>query len=155
MEYGSIEREIHIDATPEVVFDVISSPAHIREWWGGVSAEVEPTGGSTGELVWGDRAGGKAQIVPITVVEALPPRLFSFRWIHASGEVAAAGNSLLVTFELVASGAGTVLHLTETGFREMGWDVAVLEEAYREHRIGWDTYIPRIGEYTTVLAARL
>jgi uncharacterized protein YndB with AHSA1/START domain len=153
MEYGSIEREIHIDAAPDVVFDVISSPEHIREWWGGVAAEVEPTAGATGELVWGNRAAGDAQVVPITVVDVVPPRLFSFRWVHSRGEVAAAGNSLLVTFELVPSGAGTVLRLTETGFREMGWEVAVLEEAYREHSVGWDTFVPRIGEYVIALAS--
>jgi uncharacterized protein YndB with AHSA1/START domain len=154
MEYGSIEREIHVDAAPDVVFDVISSPAHIREWWGGVKADVEPTAGATGELVWGDRATGEAQVVPITVVDAVPPRLFSFRWIHASGEAATATNSLLVTFELVPSGSGTVLRLTETGFREMGWEVAVLEEAYQEHSVGWDTFVPRIGEYVIQLASR-
>ena len=33
MEFGSIEREIHIDASPEVVFEVISQPEHVREWW--------------------------------------------------------------------------------------------------------------------------
>ncbi|HET9422181.1 MAG TPA: SRPBCC family protein, partial [Nocardioides sp.] len=33
MEYGSIEREISIDATPEVVYEVISAPEHMREWW--------------------------------------------------------------------------------------------------------------------------
>jgi uncharacterized protein YndB with AHSA1/START domain len=32
MEYGSIERELRIDATPEVVYEVISSPEHLREW---------------------------------------------------------------------------------------------------------------------------
>ena len=153
MEYGSIEREIHVDAAPDVVFDVISSPAHIREWWGGVKADVEPTAGATGELVWGDRATGEAQVVPITVVDAVPPRLFSFRWVHSSGEAATASNSLLVTFELVPSGSGTVLRLTETGFREMGWEVAVLEEAYQEHSAGWDTYVPRIGEYVIQLAS--
>ena len=26
MEYGTIEREIHIDASPEIVFEVISTP---------------------------------------------------------------------------------------------------------------------------------
>jgi uncharacterized protein YndB with AHSA1/START domain len=31
MEYGSIEREIHVDASPEVVFEVVSSPEHISE----------------------------------------------------------------------------------------------------------------------------
>ncbi|WP_439680644.1 SRPBCC family protein [Embleya sp. MST-111070] len=33
MAFGTIEREIHIDASPEVVFDVVSSPEHLREWW--------------------------------------------------------------------------------------------------------------------------
>jgi uncharacterized protein YndB with AHSA1/START domain len=31
MEYGTIEREIYIDATPEVVFDVVSNPVHVRQ----------------------------------------------------------------------------------------------------------------------------
>jgi uncharacterized protein YndB with AHSA1/START domain len=153
MEYGSIEREIHIEAEPEVVFDVITSPAHIREWWGCAQADIEPTVGATGELVWGDRATPEAHIVPVTVVDAVPPRLFSFRWAQPLGEVATTTNSLLVTFELVPSGAGTVLRLTETGFREMGWEAAVLEEAYREHSAGWDTFVPGIGEYVIQLAS--
>src|SRR3982074_140991 len=118
MEHGSIEREFRIDASPEVVFEVISSPVHIRQWWG-AATDLEQAPGATGELVWGDPATGAAQAVPITVVDAEPPRLFSFRWIHPDGEVATAANSLLVTFELSPSGAGTVVRLTETGFREM------------------------------------
>ncbi|NYH84162.1 hypothetical protein SAMN05421678_11762 [Actinopolymorpha cephalotaxi] len=31
MEFGSIEREIHIDATPEVVYAVITRPEHIAQ----------------------------------------------------------------------------------------------------------------------------
>lgn len=152
MEYGSIEREIHIDASPEVVFEVISSPAHIREWWT-AETDLEPVPGATGELVWGDEATPRANVVPITVVDAEPPRLFSFRWVHPEGAVATAGNSLLVTFELAPSGAGTVVRLTETGFREMGWEAAVLEEHYKEHCVGWDTYVPRIGEYVRQLVS--
>ncbi len=130
MEYGSIEREIHIDASPDVVFDVISSPEHIREWWGGVEADVEPTAGATGELVWGDRATGEAMVVPITVVDAVAsPALLVPLGPSQRARSRTPTNSLLVTFELVPSGAGTVLRLTETGFREMGWEVAVLEEA--------------------------
>ena len=33
MEHGTIERELHIDASPEVVFDVVSNPEHVRQWW--------------------------------------------------------------------------------------------------------------------------
>lgn len=150
MEYGSIERELHIEASPDVVYEVISTPAHIREWWY-ADTDIEPAAGATGELVWGDEASPRANVVPIAVVDAQPPRLFSFRWTQPAGEAAISGNSLLVTFELEASGTGTRLRLTETGFREMGWEVAVLEEAYREHSTGWDRFVPRIGE----LAERL
>ena len=30
MEYGSIEREIQVEAAPEVVYQVISTPEHLR-----------------------------------------------------------------------------------------------------------------------------
>jgi uncharacterized protein YndB with AHSA1/START domain len=152
MEHGSIEREFRIDASPEVVFEVISSPVHIREWWG-AETDLERAPGATGELVWGDPATGAAQAVPITVVDAEPPRLFSFRWVHPDGEVATAANSLLVTFELSPSGAGTVVRLTETGFREMGWEAAVLEEHYQQHIVGWDTHLAHLGEYLTQLVS--
>jgi uncharacterized protein YndB with AHSA1/START domain len=152
MEYGSIERELHMDASPEVVYEVISSPVHIREWWG-AEADLEPDPGASGELVWGDRATGEAHVVPITVVDAEPPRLFSFRWVHPDGQVATPANSLLVTFELALSGTGTVVRVTETGFRELGWEVAVLEEAYNEHCVGWDTHLARLGEYVTRLVS--
>ena len=145
MEYGTIEREVHIEASPEVVFDVISRPEHIRDWWS-ADTKIEPVAGSTGELTWRDEASGRVDVVPITVIDVQPPRRFSFRWTQGPGEVPTPSNSLLVTFELAPSGAGTVLRLTETGFRERGWDIAVLEEAYQEHVTGWDFYLPRIAE---------
>ena len=152
MEYGSIERDIHVDASPEVVFEVISRPEHMQEWWPD-EARYEPTAGSTGEIVFGSRDDGGA-VVPFAVVDARPPRSFSFRWTHPAEEIAAEGNSLLVTFELTPSGRGTLLTMTETGFREMGWEVAVLEEQYRDHENGWDHFLPRLARYVGKLAAR-
>ena len=151
-EYGRIEREVHVDASPEVVFEVVSRPEHLREWWPD-DADLDPVPGADGHLVWGDRGTGEAQVVAVTVVEVDPPRRFSFRWIHPDGDEARPGNSLLVTFDLVPSGTGTLVHLTETGFREMGWEIAVLEEAYREHCQGWDTFLPRLGGYVTRLVS--
>ena len=144
MEYGSIQRELHIDASPDVVYEVISSPEHIRDWWN-ADADFERVTGATGRLVWTDEATAQSEVVPITVVDADPPRSFSFRWVYAETEAATATNSLLVTFELVPTGAGTVVRLTETGFREKGWEAAVLEEQYAQHCIGWDTFLPRLG----------
>ena len=152
MEYGRIEREFRIDASPEVVYEVISSPAHIREWWH-AEADLEPVRGAVGELVWGDKAKAEAEVVSITVVEAKRPLLFSFRWVYPDGEVATAANSLLVTFELVPFGSGTVVRLTEVGFREMGWEAAVLEEQYKEHSVGGDTHFASLRDYLGQLVA--
>ena len=152
MEFGTIEREIYVDASPEIVFEVVSSPDHLNEWWPD-DARYELTPGSAGEIVFGDREAGGA-VVSFTVVEAQPPRTFSFRWTHPAGEAAAEGNSLLVTFDLTPSGGGTLLKMTETGFREMGWEIAVLEQQYQEHVTGWDFYLPRLASYIATLDAR-
>jgi uncharacterized protein YndB with AHSA1/START domain len=152
MELGTIEREIFVEAAPEVVFDVVSRPEHLQEWWPDEAA-YEPVPGATGEIVFGERDAG-GTVVSFDVVEAVPPRTFSFRWTHPAGQRAVAGNSLLVTFQLTAAPGGTLLRMTETGFREMGWEAAVLEEQYREHGTGWDFYLPRLVSYAASLAER-
>ena len=152
MEYGSIEREIHVEASPEIVFEVISSPVHLQEWWPD-EATLDPTPGAIGQLVFGNDDDPRAHVAEITVVDADPPRLFSFRWVYPEGEVATGSNALLVTFELTPSGAGTLVRMTETGFREMGWEIAVLEETYNDHVSGWNFFIPRLGEYVTRLVS--
>ena len=134
MEYGTIEREIHVEASPEIVFEVVSRPEHLREWWTDHGTESEMT-------------------VPITVVQADPPRLFSFRWCYDAGDVAEPSNSLLVTFELVPAGEGTLVRLSESGWRELGWEAAVLEAAYQDHVSGWARHFPRLGEYVARLVS--
>ena len=150
MEYGTIEREVEIDASPATVFEVITSPEHLKEWWPD-EAVLEPTPGSKGELVFGDRSSGAAQIPQVQVVEAVPNRLFSFRWTHPAGEEPLKGNSLLVIFELTRHGDGTRLRMTETGFREMGWEVAVLEHQYQDHVEGWGHFLPRLVDYAATV----
>jgi uncharacterized protein YndB with AHSA1/START domain len=146
MEYGSIEREIQIDASPEVVYEVITRPEHLREWWPD-EVELEAAPGATGVISFGDRSAPDAKVEALTVVHADPPRRFSFRWVYDEGNAVTAGNSLLVTFELVPSGAGTLLRFSEEGFRERGWEAAVLEQSYREHAAGWDHFLARLVTY--------
>jgi uncharacterized protein YndB with AHSA1/START domain len=152
MEFGSIEREIHIEAAPEVVYKVISTPEHLREWWPD-EAELEPVPGATGVISFGDRSAPDAKVEHLTVVDADPPRRFSFRWLYDEGETATPATSLLVTFELVRSGTGTLLRFTESGFREKGWEAAVLEETYRDHVSGWDHFLPRLVSYVARLVS--
>jgi uncharacterized protein YndB with AHSA1/START domain len=150
MEYGSIERDIEVAASPEVVFDVISRPEHMREWWPD-DARFEPVAGAPGELVWRDAETGETTSVELAVVEVDPPKRFSFRWCYTVP--AHNGQSLLVTFELIPTTTGTQIRMRESGFREMGWEVAVLEEHYNDHESGWDHYIPRLGAYIARLVS--
>jgi uncharacterized protein YndB with AHSA1/START domain len=152
VEYGSIVREIQIAATPEVVYEVISAPEHVAQWWPD-EAEFAPAPGATGFVAFGDRSAPGSKVVPLTVTEADPPRRFSFRWVYDDGQPATPANSLSVTFELVPSGCGTLLRFTESGFREKGWEAAVLEEQYRDHVAGWDHFLPRLVAYVSGLVA--
>ncbi|MFP3914349.1 MAG: SRPBCC domain-containing protein [bacterium] len=150
MEYGTIEREIHVDASPEVVFEVVSRPEHIRGWWPD-DARFEPVEGADGQLMWHDPDTGETTIVPMAVVAVDPPRRFAFRWCFTGP--GPSGQSLLVTFDLTPSGDGTTIRMTETGFREMGWEIAVVEDEYRDHATAWDHFIPALGEYVTRLVS--
>lgn len=149
-EYGSIERVIRIDASPEVVFEVVSRPEHVREWWPD-DASFESVAGAPGELIWRDTETGETTTVLMEVVEVAPPTRFSFRWCFKEPE--RGGESLLVTFDLTPVEGGTMLQMRETGWREMGWDVAVLEEQYQDHVNGWNHYVPKLGEYVDGLVA--
>lgn len=152
MEFGTIEREVQIEASMATVFEVITSPEHLKEWWPD-EAVLEPTPGAKGHMVFGDRTAGEVHVPQVTVVDAVPPRLFSFRWIHPDDEDAREGNSLLVTFELAERDGGTLLRMTETGFREMGWEVALLEAQYRDHVDGWGHFLPRLVAYAARVEA--
>lgn len=152
MDDGTLEREIRIDASPEVVFDVVSSPEHLREWWPD-AVELPAVPGAAGRIGFGDVAKGEVSWVQFTVVDAVPPRLFSFRWTHEEGQTAAPGNSNLVVFALEPDGDGTLLRMTETGFRERGWDEAKTAGRYRDHVTGWDHYLPRLAVYAAKVGA--
>ncbi|GAB3233509.1 SRPBCC domain-containing protein [Glycomyces halotolerans] len=146
MEFGSIEREIHVNASPEVVFDVVSSPEHVREWWPD-EADFSLVPGEDGRIGFRKGDGGEISWEQFTVVDAAPPHRFSFRWTHAEDEAAAPGNSLLVVFELEPAGTGTRLRMTESGFRERGWDEAKVEAMHADHGKGWDHFLNRLPAY--------
>lgn len=149
MTYETLERDVHIDATPEIVFDVVSSPRHLEQWW---PDEAAFTPGGEGHLRFGDcDAGGKQ--VAFTVVDAQPYRLFSFRWTHEIGAPAKASNSLLVTFELEPQGSGTVLRMTESGFTGRGLDDEQVLAEYVDHESGWDFFLGRLPAYAASVAA--
>jgi uncharacterized protein YndB with AHSA1/START domain len=155
LEVGTIEKRIHIDASPAVVYEVISRPEHVAGWWFD-EADFEPTPGSAGVLAAGTPPGRVE--VPISVIEAVPGRRFSFRWVAPPapavvppGSALTTQNSVLITFDLTADGDGTLLTVTEEGLRELGWEAAVLEEYYNSHGTVWAKLLADLPGYVAGL----
>jgi uncharacterized protein YndB with AHSA1/START domain len=148
MAADSVEREILIEASPEVVWGVITEPEQISRWFSD-EAEVEGRAGAEGTLTWrpGGRAGDHDAIVPIRVVAAEPFRRFCFRWSHPRGAEPDASNSALVEFTLIEEPGGTRLRVLESGI-----DAVVHDEQsnarYREsHERGWEKHLGELLDY--------
>jgi uncharacterized protein YndB with AHSA1/START domain len=152
MVSSAIQRELYIDASPEIVFEVISNPAHLGQWFSD-EACYDPTPGSAGELVFFDRGRGE-RTFSLTVLEVAPPQTFSFRWTEPQGTSPVAGQPLVVTFELTPSRGGTVVRMTETAFGDAGGEAAAIEEHRRDHVRGWSLFLPNLAPYVQALQAR-
>jgi uncharacterized protein YndB with AHSA1/START domain len=140
----TIEHEIYINASPEVVFDVVSNPRHLAGWFPD-EAELDPRPGGQGVFTF--QTPGGEHVAPVTVVDAQPYSRFSFRWSHDAGEPATETNSLLVTFEVIPDGAGTSLRMSESNFDGRGLEDARVLAEYEDHSQGWDAIMPRLAPY--------
>jgi uncharacterized protein YndB with AHSA1/START domain len=146
----SVEREILIEATPEVVWGVITEPEQISRWFSD-AADVEGRVGADGTLTWrpGGRGGNKEldMTVPIRVMEAEPFRRFSFRWNHPPGTAPDESNSALVEFSLTEEAGGTRLRVLESGIAAVAHDEQS-HARYREgHEHGWGRHLGELLEY--------
>jgi uncharacterized protein YndB with AHSA1/START domain len=149
---NSVEREILIEATSEVVWSVITEPEHIRRWFSD-EAELEGRAGANGTLTWrpGGRGGDKEfdTIVPIRVVDAEPFRRFSFRWNYPQGTGPDEHNSALVEFTLIEEANGTRLRVLESGIDLVTRDEASKTKYLKEHEHGWGKHLGELLDYVT------
>ncbi len=145
-----VEREILIDATPEVVWSVITEPDQISRWFSD-AAQIEGRNGADGTLTW--RPGGRGAdkhadlVVPIRVVEAEPFRRFCFRWNHPRGVEPDENNSALVEFSLTEEGAQTRLRVVESGIDAVARDAESRDRYLESHERGWAKHLGELDEY--------
>ena len=112
-----IERELHVRAPVERVWQVITDPGYVARWLGD-SAEIELRPGGRLVLGWSGDSDCSGEFHGV-VERVDPPRAFAFRWnrdpgVPAGTEVV----STLVEFTLSPAGDGTHLRLVESGFAE-------------------------------------
>jgi uncharacterized protein YndB with AHSA1/START domain len=146
----SVEREILIQASPEIVWGVITEPEQISRWFSDV-AELDARAGGEGTLTWkpGGRGGDKDfdTLVAIRVVEAEPFRRFSFRWNHPQGSGPDASNSALVEFILTEEADGTRLRVLESGIDAVTHDETAKTRYLEEHEHGWAKHLGEMVDY--------
>ena len=150
MPADTVEREILIKATPEVVWGVITEPEQISRWFSD-DADVEGRAGTDGTLTWkpAGRGGEKDVdlVVPIRVVDAEPFRRFSFRWNHPDGASPDESNSALVEFSLIEEAGGTRLRVIESGIDLVTHDEQSKARYVEEHGHGWGKHFGELVDY--------
>jgi uncharacterized protein YndB with AHSA1/START domain len=146
----SVEREIVIEASPEVVWGVITEPEQISRWFSD-EADLEGRVGADGTLTW--KPGGRGRQkeldlnVPIRVVEAEPFRRFSFRWNHAIGVEPDERNSALVELSLIEEADGTRLRVLESNIDAVTHDDEGKASYVKEHEHGWARHLGEMLDY--------
>jgi uncharacterized protein YndB with AHSA1/START domain len=138
MEALTIEREVLIEASAEVVWRTVTEPDQMSQWFADrVELVVEP--GAHGYMGFGDQGG------PVVVDTVDPPTRFSFRWNHPRGEEPVVGNSMLVEFTLIPEGEElTRLRVSESGHELRDWSDAEKQRYADEHQEGWGEFLDRL-----------
>jgi uncharacterized protein YndB with AHSA1/START domain len=134
-----IDRDVLIDAPPDVVWHVVTEPDQMSRWFADqVDLVIEP--GAHGYLKFGDQGG------PVVVEVVDPPARFSFRWNYPGGEEPVVGNSILVEFTLTPEGdERTRLRVTESGHELRDWPDAEKQRYADEHQHGWGEFLDRLA----------
>jgi uncharacterized protein YndB with AHSA1/START domain len=145
-----VEREILIDAPPEIVWSVITEPEHVGRWFSD-SAAIDLRPGGELILTWDEHGA-----VYWRVERVDPPHFVSFRWLrplqdHADGVELAEGNSTLVEFSLDPEGDTTRLRVVESGFRELAGTHDENAKDAEEHSRGWELELGELRDYIAAL----
>ena len=151
MPSDRIETEITIAAKPDRVWEVLTDPSFVGQWFGTASPpQIDLTPGGTMQLDFGTNG-----TFPNRIVTVDPPRSFSYR--SASGFPGATPtdeNSTLVEFSLTEVPDGTVLRLTETGFDAIALPPEQKRSAnYNSHAQGWPYALQRVRDVAEQAAA--
>jgi uncharacterized protein YndB with AHSA1/START domain len=143
-----IEQEIVIEAPPEVVWEFVTDPEHVRAWFGD-AAKIDLRPGGDVALTW---EGYGTYLARVEKVE--PPRFFSFRWARPADTPPAEGNSTLVEFSLSAEGKGTRLTVVESGFAALAASQDEKAQQFADNTEGWTVELGHLRDYAAKAGSR-
>ncbi|HEV3359773.1 MAG TPA: SRPBCC domain-containing protein [Pseudonocardiaceae bacterium] len=127
-----IEREIHINAGIDRVWELVSLPG----WWVGEGVDDGATFADEGEyhVVTHPKHGR----VPIRVETVQPRNYLAYRWASAFiGEEPTEGRGTLVEFWLSERDGGTQVRVVESGFAALAATDEVRQQQFEGNTEGW------------------
>ncbi|WP_328522511.1 SRPBCC domain-containing protein [Kribbella sp. NBC_00359] len=142
----SVEREVYVEARPEVVWAAVAQPEGFARWYAFGGAEIDLRPGGRLVMRW-DEHGEYLGFVE----KVEPGRRFAYRYAVEPGVEPAPGNSNLVEFTLTPEGEGTRLRVVESGFERL--EVSPDEQVRRaeESEQGWDGALAALTELAPTL----
>jgi uncharacterized protein YndB with AHSA1/START domain len=137
-----IEREIVVAAPAGRLWEILTRPEHIAQWFIGMDPQVDLRPG--GAMVLTSHEFGKVQGVVETVE---PPRVFSYRWARHPDTPVTEGTATLVEFTLIPEGGGTRVRLVESGFG--GTDAVKIDQQRHadSNNQGWLQVLDSLRQY--------
>lgn len=139
----TIERRIVVPGLIEAVWQAITDPVELAQWFGD-SAEVELREGGAARFGWSDYG----ETVHAVVVEVEPPHRFAFRWSAVADTPVEDGPSTLVEFTLTQDEDGTSVRVIESGFADL--PDRIYEQTLSGNSSGWDAELEDLAGYLRV-----
>ena len=130
---ATLEREVHIAARPEIVFDLLTDAEQMLRWQG-IEAELEPRPGG----IYHVKLNTLGQSAVGRFVEVVPHSRVVFTWGWDPPVFPIPAGSTTVEITLQENGAGTILRLRHSGLPNR-------PEVTSSHGAGWDHYLERLA----------
>jgi uncharacterized protein YndB with AHSA1/START domain len=103
----TVERREHFPVPPEVLWEAVTDPELLAEWFGPVELDLQPGGAIT------DGGAGDGGTTTIGVVETVePPHRIGFVWV-APGSEAPSSVELEIEADDSSDDDGSILHVRE------------------------------------------
>lgn len=105
--------ELHINAPLQKVWDALTTPATIKEYFFGTNAESDWKVGSP--LLFKGEWEGKSYVDKGTILKSDPPYLFEYDYLSSmSNKEDVPENYNIITYELKEQNGGTLLSINQT-----------------------------------------
>lgn len=141
-----VEREVYVDARPEVVWSAVTQGDTFARWYAFGGAEIELKPGGRLVLRWDEHGEFLGFVEKVE-----PGRRFVYRYAIAPGVEPAPGNSNQVEFTLTPEAEGTRLQLVESGFERLDLSEAERAEHIAQSGQAWDGSLAALAELAPTL----